>query len=420
MIAVGSEGAVRDRALGGALRAFPRFREPGACVVSENFAALHHVAVGDKITIPGRTTPTIDLEVLGTVVDYSYNRGVVLVDYAWYSEEFADDQVDVFDVYLKPGADARRVQAELTKPGGWAAKQAVFVERRDELRDAVNSQLERIYHLAYAQEFVVGLVALLGVVSALFISVLQRRRELGLLRAVGASRGQILWSVLAEASLMGVVGAVLGVLIGLVLEWYTVRIMVFDEAGFVFPMMVPWMAGVAVLGGSVLTATLVGLWPAWRATRCASRKRSLMNDLPSGEQRGVSPPVQLSQARRSIRGSVRATANRRVWQIIRESGGEAELHFPVILPGVALLQCFQRHYALSIVPVPAHPSTLDALGRGLAHGLRRPAPNLPAQFQELRILDHLPTIRHVVQNLFRRLTVARSTQPALPLLELFA
>ncbi len=235
--------------------------------MSENFAALHHVAVGDKITIPGRTTPTIDLEVIGTVVDYSYNRGIVLVDYAWYSEEFADDQVDVFDVYLKPGADARQVQAELTKPGGWAAKQAVFVERRDELRDAVNSQLERIYHLAYAQEFVVGLVALLGVVSALFISVLQRRRELGLLRAVGASQGQILWSVLAEASLMGVVGAVLGVLIGLALEWYTVRIMVFDEAGFVFPMLVPWMAGVAVLGGSVLTATLVGLWPAWRATR---------------------------------------------------------------------------------------------------------------------------------------------------------
>ncbi len=66
---------------------------------------------------------------------------------------------------------------------------------------------------------------------------------------------------------MGVVGAVLGVLIGLALEWYTVRIMVFDEAGFVFPMLVPWIAGVAVLGGSVLAATLVGLWPAWRATR---------------------------------------------------------------------------------------------------------------------------------------------------------
>ena len=87
----------------------------------------------------------------------------------------------------------------------------------------------------------VGLVALLGVVSALFISVLQRRRELGLLR-VGASQGQILRSVLAEASLMGVVGRRPGVGIGLALEWYTVRIMVFDEAGFVFPMRIPWMS----------------------------------------------------------------------------------------------------------------------------------------------------------------------------------
>ena len=48
--------------------------------MSENFASLHHVAVGDRIAIPGRTTPTIDLEVIGTVVDYSYNRGTILVD----------------------------------------------------------------------------------------------------------------------------------------------------------------------------------------------------------------------------------------------------------------------------------------------------------------------------------------------------
>ena len=157
--------------LGGALHMFDEDKRPTdphrpRCVVSENFAALYHVAVGGHITIPGRTAPTIDLEIIGTVVDYSYNRGTVLVDYAWYSEEFADHQADVFDVYLKPGVDARQVQAELTKPGGWAGKQAVFVERRDELREAVSGQLERIYHLAYAQEFVVGLVALLGVVQA--------------------------------------------------------------------------------------------------------------------------------------------------------------------------------------------------------------------------------------------------------------
>ena len=270
LLAVGSDalhGEASDRALGGSLRKFPRFRQPHTCVVSENFAALHHVSVGDHITVPGRSTPTIDLEVLGSIVDYSSNRGTLLVDRDWYAKEFLDNQVDVFDVYLRPGVDGKQVQTELMKPGGWASKQAVFVERRDELRDAVTNQLERIYHLAYAQEFVVGVVALLGVASALFISVLQRRRELGLLRAVGASQGQVLRSVLAEAALMGMVGSIIGVCMGLLLEWYTVKIMVFDEAGFIFPMMAPWTSMIVVFGGSVLTATLVGLWPAWFATR---------------------------------------------------------------------------------------------------------------------------------------------------------
>ena len=53
-------------------------------------------------------------------------------------------------------------------------------------------QLRQVYGMAYAQEGVVGLVSLLGVISALFISVLQRRRELGLLRSVGATRPQVL------------------------------------------------------------------------------------------------------------------------------------------------------------------------------------------------------------------------------------
>ncbi|HVS34458.1 MAG TPA: ABC transporter permease, partial [Gemmataceae bacterium] len=83
LIAVDShalQGPARDRALGGALHMFDQDKRPAdphhpVCVVSENFAALYHVAVGDHIQIPGRTAPMIDLEVIGSVVDYSYNRG---------------------------------------------------------------------------------------------------------------------------------------------------------------------------------------------------------------------------------------------------------------------------------------------------------------------------------------------------------
>src|SRR5205814_10447202 len=107
----------------------------------------------------------------------------------------------------------------------WTQKDAIFVLTRTEVNREIRSQLQRIYGMAYAQQTVVGLVALLGVVSALFISVLQRRRELGLLRAVGASRSHLLRSVLAEAVLMGLIGAIVGFLIGLMLEWYVLDIM---------------------------------------------------------------------------------------------------------------------------------------------------------------------------------------------------
>jgi putative ABC transport system permease protein len=206
----------------------------------------------------------LELEVIGAVPDYTWNRGTLIVDRAWFREAFADDELDIFDVFLRPGTDPGAVKEAVERLG---RDDALVAQTRDELRAEIASTLRRVYSLAYAQQVVVGLVALLGVVSALFISVLQRRRELGLLRAVGATRGQVLRSVLAEATLMGLVGSAVGLAVGVVLEWYVVKLLLFDDAGWVFPLHVPWAAAGAVSGLCVLAATLVGLWPAVQATR---------------------------------------------------------------------------------------------------------------------------------------------------------
>ena len=83
-------------------------------------------------------------------------------------------------------------------------------------------------------------MAALGVVTALLISVLQRKRELGLLLAVGATPGQVLRSVLAEAMLMGLFGTVLGILIGLPMVWYVLKVVMVEESGFVLDILIPW------------------------------------------------------------------------------------------------------------------------------------------------------------------------------------
>ncbi len=253
-----------DRPLARNLRNHRRLAEKGKVVVSENFAALYGTKVGDVIEIPGRGE-TLSVEVVGFTTDYTWNRGTVIVDRAWFREQYQDHQVSVYDLFLEPGANVERVHAEVMDRYG--QQYNLFVLNRPEIHADVHKTLDRVYSLAYAQQAVVGMVALLGVVSALFISVLQRRRELGLLRAVGASRAQVLRSVLAEAVLMGFVGAVVGFGIGLLIEWYVLDILILDESGFAFPLRVPWVEAGVVCLASVFFATLAGLWPAYHATR---------------------------------------------------------------------------------------------------------------------------------------------------------
>ncbi len=253
-----------EHGLAQTLRAHPELREPGTALISENFAALYHVATGDHFTIDGLDR-TLEMRAVGQVVDYSWNRGTVIVDRKWYRANYKDHQVNVFDVYLRPGSDRAAVERTMTER--WGQSEALAVISREETSKVLARQLRQVYGMAYAQECVVGLVSLLGVIFALFISVLQRRRELGLLRSIGATRSQILAAVLAEAVLMGIIGAVLGFGIGLLLQWYLLDIVLFDESGFVFPMRIPWNASMIVIGLSIVLATAVGLWPAYYATR---------------------------------------------------------------------------------------------------------------------------------------------------------
>jgi putative ABC transport system permease protein len=251
--------ATRDRVPRG-MPDLERFLElPGTdnALVSENFARRHDVKVGDTIALPGPSGP-VELHVIGTVRDYSWSRGTVFMDRKRYAEKFGDDLIDMCHVFLKPGASDRDLDA-------YAARKGLFVTDKDSLRKFLSELISRVYLLAYLQQLVVGVVAALGVVTALLISVLQRKRELGLLLAVGATPGQVLRSVLAEAMLMGAIGTALGIVIGLPMEWYVLRVVLVEESGFVFDVVIPWKQTLVIAGASIVTATVAGLLPAIRA-----------------------------------------------------------------------------------------------------------------------------------------------------------
>lgn len=232
-------------------------------LVSDNFARRHDVSAGDTVSLPG-PGGRVTLRVVGTVQDYSWSRGTIFMDRARYAELFGDDLIDMCHVFLKSSRGGAKPQHDPALEA-YANEKGLFVTDRDSLRKFLSELINRIYLLAYLQQVVVGVVAGLGVVTALLISVLQRKRELGLLLAVGATPGQVLRSVLAEALLLGMFGTVLGILIGMPMEWYVLRVVLVEESGFVFDVLFPWKEALGIAGAAILTAALAGLLPAWRA-----------------------------------------------------------------------------------------------------------------------------------------------------------
>ena len=193
---------------------------------------MHHVKVGDSIQLKGRKG-LVRWQVIGTLVDYNWIRGTIFVDRPSNRDAFGANALNALEVYLPPGADVEAVRNKLLQTPV-ATNHSLIAGTRAEVHDGWASMV-RIYGVAYTQEVVVAIVAVFGVVTSLLISVLARRRELGLLRAVGGTRPQLLQTVMAEAVLIGVVGTVLGVLLGLPMEWYMVRVVLFEETGFFVP-----------------------------------------------------------------------------------------------------------------------------------------------------------------------------------------
>jgi putative ABC transport system permease protein len=239
-------------------------REKNAVVISGNFAALYHVHKGDSITL-NTLQGEVKFHVIGAVEDYSWNLGTIFMNRRDYVTHWQDPSVTVFEVYLYQGVDPDTTVENIHKKLG--AQHDLHPLTRVTLKNHIIDMINNLYRVALGQEIVVVLVSALGVVTALLISVLQRRREMGLLRAIGASQAQVVYLVLAEAALMGVFGSILGILFSIPLQWYVLKIAFLEEAGHVFPLYVPWGENIVIALIALVIATLAGLGPALYAVR---------------------------------------------------------------------------------------------------------------------------------------------------------
>jgi putative ABC transport system permease protein len=181
-----------------------RARENGEVLISEPFARRFGAGAGDSVTL---ATPrgARSFRVAGVYRDYSNDRGTVLLDRALFLALFDDTRVTSLAVQAARGVDAGALRRRL-----WQAAEgryALSITTNRELRREVLNVFDQTFAVTRALEAIAVAVAILGIANALAASAVERRRSFGLLRAVGAQKGQIRRAVLIEAGLTGVTGA---------------------------------------------------------------------------------------------------------------------------------------------------------------------------------------------------------------------
>jgi putative ABC transport system permease protein len=233
-------------------------------LVSRNFALRWGVGIGNRLTLE---SPTGNLErpILGFLDDYRSEKGTIFMDRALYKKFWGDDAVDFINVDLNPGIDQMEMKHEIERLT--AGSFHSFVYTNAEFKRWISSLVDQFFTLNYMQLVVAVMIALLGIVNTLLISVSERRREIGIVRAIGGLRAQIRKLVLLEAVAVAVVGVIVGSLAGMLNTVFMSHTVSLVLAGYSVPFYFPWQF--VLLSVPVVTAVSLaaGWWPARNAAR---------------------------------------------------------------------------------------------------------------------------------------------------------
>lgn len=219
--------------------------------------------MGRTFDVPNLSGGTTTLLVAGIYQsDESLLAGDIIVNLATYPELGDATLLDEIKVAISDDADPAQVRDGLQAAA--SELPTVVVTDNEEYADSLVSQFDQAFAIIYALLALAVVTSVLGIVNTLGLSVIERTREIGLLRAVGLTRPQLRLMVVLESVIVAVLGSVLGVLLGVGFGVVLVRML--SDAG-INVLAIPW----GQLGLFVLGAAVVGMFAALTPARRAAR-----------------------------------------------------------------------------------------------------------------------------------------------------
>ncbi len=234
----------------------------GEAVVSDDFATEHGLAVGDTFSLLSQSEARPKFTVAGEFESKAKIFGDVLVTQKVMRQAFDQKQDQIDFVVVEDGADAEKVQ-ELLTLGAERAFPTAEVLNQGELREEREKQIDEIVRLFYLLLGLAVVISLIGVANTLALSIYERTRELGMLRAIGMSRRQVRTMIRYEAVITALIGAILGIVLGVIFAALIAQPL--KSEGFTLSYPIPTLIGILVL--AALAGVVAAIVPARRASR---------------------------------------------------------------------------------------------------------------------------------------------------------
>jgi putative ABC transport system permease protein len=191
----------------------------GDVLIEEQFSLAHDLGVGDTYSVETPSGGRGTLEAVGIYRDPTILQGSIATIGTLRSVSPARDPIAVM-LAVDDEADAATVEAEVER--ALRPFPAVEVESKAAYEQTIEGQLDQIVYLLYALLAMSVVISLFGIANALFLSIHERTRELGVLRAIGATRTQIRRVIRYESVITSVIGGLLGTLVGIAFAWLVI------------------------------------------------------------------------------------------------------------------------------------------------------------------------------------------------------
>ena len=235
---------------------------PNDAVIDSRFGDKHDFEVGETFTVLTPAGKRPKYRIVGTVDDRTDFVGDFMIPAETLEKDFGQDENFLTIVKLRDGANVTAVQRAM---GEVLRRQFPTIEalNQKQLKDSLSDQFDQILALFYIFLSLAVIVSIFGIVNTLVLTIHERTRELGLLRAVGMSRRQVRRIVRYESVITALIGGVLGSLLGIVLALVVSRPLA-DE-GFV--LVIPVASLIIFLILAAIAGVLAAIPPARRASR---------------------------------------------------------------------------------------------------------------------------------------------------------